>query len=417
MYKENASPSDNSDRLQKIFTLWAKPFFIFISLFAGILECMKTIFNSSAGILILGAFAACKSGEQKETPAPMPPSTHQMITIAPFGMIDSDTVSLFTFKNNNGMEVSVTNFGATITQLMVADRTGVPGDVLLGFNTLEGFRQAGNPFFGCIVGRYANRIAKASFSLNGKTYKLAANNGKNSLHGGIRGFDKALWKALSHTDSSVTLGYLSVDGEEGFPGNLNVEVTYTLTWDNQLKIDYMATTDQATPVNLSNHAYFNLSAGTDSTILGHELYINADQFTPVDESLIPLGNLALVKGTPMDFTEAKPIGRDISQIKGGYDHNFVLNKPGTLAATAYHPGSGRLMTVHTSEPGVQFYTGNFLRGGHTDTKEGRNYQKHAGFCLETQHFPDSPNQPAFPNTILQPGETFRSSTSYGFSVK
>lgn len=315
------------------------------------------------------------------------------------------------------MEASVTNFGATITRLLVPDRNGVPGDVLLGFNTLEGFRQSGNPFFGCTVGRYANRIANASFNLNGKTYKLAANNGKNSLHGGIRGFDKAIWKELSHTDSSVTLAYLSVDGEEGYPGNLNVEITYTLTWDNQFKIDYKATTDQATPVNLSNHAYFNLSAGTDSTILDHELFINADQFTPVDEGLIPLGNLTMVKSSPMDFTEAKPIGRDINKVKGGYDHNFVLNKPGALAATVFHPGSGRLMTVYTSEPGVQFYTGNFLRGGHTDTKDGRNYPKHSGFCLETQHFPDSPNQPSFPNTILQPGETFRSSTSYGFSVK
>jgi len=377
---------------------------------------MHQILKCATAVFIL-SLAACKSKETQESPPAMPPVTHEMISVSHFGMIDSDSVSLYTIRNQQGMLVSITNYGATITQLLVPDRQGKPGDVVLGFDSLNAIARPGNPFFGCVAGRYANRIAQASFTLNGKKYQLFANNGKNSLHGGKRGFDKKIWQTENQSDSSVTLSYLSKDGEEGYPGNLYAEVTYTLTTDNQLKIAYRATTDQPTPVNLTNHAYFNLSAGLDGVILGHELYLNADRYTPVNDELIPTGVLAEVKNTPMDFTKAKTIGKDIALVKGGYDHNYVLNKPGELAGTVYHPGSGRLMTFYTSQPGVQFYTGNFLSGKFTDTKEGHQYMKHAGFCLETQHFPDSPNQPAFPSTILNPGEIYMQTTSYAFSVK
>lgn len=378
---------------------------------------MQQILKCATVVFILSLVAACKSRETQESPHAMPPPIHEMIDISHFGTIDTDSVSLFTLRNTKGMTVAITNYGATITKLIVPDRNGKPGDVVLGFDSLNAIVRPGNPFFGCVAGRYANRIAKASFTLNGKTYSLFANNGKNTLHGGKKGFDKMIWNMVSHSDSSVTLSYLSKDGEEGYPGNLQSEVTYSLSSDNQLKITYRATTDQATPVNLTNHAYFNLSAGMDSVILGHELMLNADRYTPVNDELIPTGVLAEVKNTPMDFTTAKPIGKDIDQVKGGYDHNYVLNKPEELAGTVYHPGSGRLMTFTTSQPGVQFYTGNFLGGKFTDTKEGRQYMKHAGFCLETQHFPDSPNQPSFPSSILNPGETYLQTTTYAFSVK
>ena len=377
---------------------------------------MQQLFQCATLILLLSV-VACKSKETPESTPAMSPVTHEMISISHFGMIDSDSVSLYTLKNQRGMVVSVTNYGATITHLIVPDRNGKPGDVVLGFDSLNAIARPGNPFFGCVAGRYANRIANASFTLGGKKYQLFANNGKNTLHGGKKGFDKVIWKTQNHTDSSITLSYLSKDGEEGYPGNLQAQVTYTLTSDNQVQIAYRATTDQPTHVNLTNHAYFNLSAGLDSVILGHELYLNADRYTPVNDELIPTGILADVNNTPMDFTTAKSIGKDIDRVKGGYDHNYVLNKPGELGGTVYHPGSGRLMTFYTSQPGVQFYTGNFLGGKFTDTKEGRQYMKHAGFCLETQHFPNSPNQPEFPSTVLNPGETYSQTTTYAFSVK
>ncbi len=381
-------------------------------------EMINGIFRS---ISILGAFILlvhCKAKEKStEVVTPMAPSaTHEKLISSNFGSVDSTEATLYVLKNKQGMEARVTNYGATITHLFAADRNGTPGDVLLGFNSFDGFRQKGNPFFGCIVGRYANRIAKAAFTLNGKKYKLAANNGENSLHGGLKGFDEAIWKIESTTDSSITMSYLSNDGEEGFPGNLTSIVTYTLTGDNQFILDYSATTDAPTIVNLSNHAYFNLSAGTDSTILDHELTLMADQYTPVNDKLIPLGPLAPVKGTAMDFTTTKKIGKDIASLKGGYDHNYVIN-PGGKVGTVYHAGSGRLMTVSTTQPGVQFYTGNFLNGNHLDTKGNRRYGKHSGFCLETQHFPDSPNQPDYPSTRLDPGQTYKQSTVYAFSTK
>ncbi len=371
-------------------------------------------------IVILGmavSFIHCKSKESSNMTASTEPSQLKKIIVSPFGTIGTDSISLFTLKNNQGMEVGITNYGATLTSIITPDKNGVAGDVLLGFNSLNGILQKGNPFFGNIVGRFANRIAGAKFILNGKTYPLAANNGKNTLHGGLKGFDKVIWSVKNMTDSSITLTYFSKDGEEGFPGNLTASIEYSLSADNALKLDYMATTDAPTVINLTNHSYFNLSAGVDSNVLKQELSIKADLYTPVNDELIPLGKNMPVAGGPMDFMAAKAIGRDIDQVKGGYDHNYVLNAGEGVAAEAYDPTSGRVMKMYTTQPGVQFYTGNFLNGGHADTKKGRRYGKHAGFCLETQHYPDSPNQPQFPTTTLNPGETYHQTTVYAFGVR
>jgi aldose 1-epimerase len=342
------------------------------------------------------------------------------ITEKPFGNTDGKAVTEYTITNAKGMQVSIINYGGTITKLMAPDKNGKLGDVILGYESLDGYLQKNNPFFGALIGRYGNRIAKGKFTLDGTTYTLATNNNGNSLHGGNKGFDKVVWDAEKQGDSSLKLTYHSKDMEEGYPGNLNVTVVYTLTSGNALKIDYTATTDKATPVNLTNHTYYNLSAGTDSTIMDHELWINADKYTPVDMQLIPTGQIADVKGTPMDFTTSKPVGKDIAQVKGGFDHNWVLNKSGnelSKVATLYHPKSGRVMDVYTTEPGLQFYSGNFLNGTLTNTKAGAKYVQHAALCLETQHFPDSPNHSNFPSTILKPGDTYKSTTIYKFSVK
>ena len=340
-----------------------------------------------------------------------------------YGEVDGNKITQYTLTNPNGMSVKIINYGGTVTDIMAPDKNGKMGTVVLGYDSLAGFLQTGNPYFGCLVGRYANRIANAKFSLDGKEYQLAPNNNGNTLHGGTKGFDKRVWTASDiNTDSvsSVKFSYDSKDGEEGYPGNLHSEVVYTLTKNNELKIEYKATTDKATPVNLTNHCYFNLSAGADSTILDHELMLKAEKYTPVNDKLIPTGKIDDVKGTPMDFTAAKRIGRDLPQVTGGYDHNWVLNKSGNnleMIGSLYHPLSGRFMEVYTTEPGIQFYSGNFLNGTLKNTRGGATYIKHAGLCLETQHFPDSPNQPAFPNTILKPGETYTQTTVYKFSVK
>lgn len=344
------------------------------------------------------------------------------ITEKPFGEYEGKPVVEYTLDNGSGMQLSVINYGGTITRIVAPDKDGKPGDVVLGFESLSGFLQKDNPYMGSLVGRYANRIANAKFVLDGKTYQLAANNNGNSLHGGLKGFDKVYWQIEKLSgDSSIRLSYHSPDGEEGYPGNLEVEVIYTLSSDNAVRIDYRATTDKATPVNLTNHAYFNLSAGADSTILNHNLLIHANTYTAVNEALIPTGNVDLQKeNDPMDFRKEKQIGRDIVKVSGGYDHNWVLNKQGNALAKAahlHHPASGRLMEVYTTEPGMQFYSGNFLDGNLQDTKYGARYVKHAGLCLETQHFPDSPNQPGFPSTILKPGETYTQTTIYRFSIK
>lgn len=342
------------------------------------------------------------------------------ITEKPFGNTDGQAITEYTLTNANGMQLSVINYGGTITKLMVPGKDGKLGDVVLGYESLDGYLQRANPYFGALIGRYGNRIGHAKFTLDGKTYNLPPNDHGNTLHGGVKGFDKVVWDAEKQGDSSLKLTYHSKDGEQGFPGNLDVTVVYTLTPDNSVKIEYTATTDKATPVNLTNHAYYNLSAGADSTIVKDELELNADKYTPVDALLIPTGQIADVKGTPFDFTTSKPIGRDIAQVKGGYDHNWVLNKSGnelSKAATVYDPASGRVMEVYTTEPGIQFYTGNFLDGTLTNTKGGAKYVQHGALCLETQHFPDSPNKPNFPSTILKPGETYKSTTVYKFSTK
>ncbi len=340
-----------------------------------------------------------------------------------FGRADID---LYTLTNANGVEVQITTYGGIVVSMKVPDRQGKFEDVVLGSDKLETYLKPPNAFLGALVGRYANRIAKGRFTLNGKEYVLAVNNGENHLHGGIKGFDKVVWKAKplkTRTGTALELMYLSHDGEEGYPGNLSVNVLYTLTNKNELKIDYSATTDKDTIVNLTNHSYFNLAGAGNGNILNHELMINADRFTPTDAGAIPTGELRNVKGTSFDFTRMTAIGARIGdadeQLKlgHGYDHNFVLNgRSGTLrqAAKVYEPTSGRLMEVWTTEPGVQLYTGNYLDGTFQGMG-GKVYNQRYGFCLETQHFPDSPNRPSFPSTVLRKGARYRSTTIYRFS--
>ena len=342
-----------------------------------------------------------------------------------FGKVeDGRTIGLYTLTNANGVEVKITSYGGIVVSLKAPDRDGKFEDVVLGFDTLEEYIEKNSPFFGVLVGRYANRIANGKFSLNDIDYTLACNDGDNHLHGGIKGFDKVVWEAKEVSDG-LELAYLSADGEEGYPGNLAVTVTYTLSENDELKIEYAAMTDVDTIVNLTNHSYFNLAGAGDGDVLGHELMINADRFTPVDEGLIPTGELASVVDTPMDFTQATPIGARIEedyeqiQFAGGYDHNWVLNGVGKsppLAAQVYEPSSGRVLEVYTTEPGVQFYSGNFLDGTITG-KSGKVYHHRYGFCLETQYFPDSPNKPHFPSTVLRPGENYTQTTIFKFSVK
>jgi aldose 1-epimerase len=364
-------------------------------------------------VVIAAVLFSCKLMPKKEEKENIKPMTGKTL----YGMIGADSVFQYTLTNKNGMVVKIMNYGGTVTDIITPDKNGKMGDVILGYDSLSGYLQTGNPYFGCLVGRYANRIANAKFTLDGKEYALAANNGPSSLHGGLKGFDKVIWSVKSFNDSSLSLSYLSKDGEEGYPGNLHAEVVYRLTKDNELEIGYRATADKATPVNLTNHCYFNLSASDDSTILDHELMLDADKYTPVNDKLIPTGKIDEVKGTPMDFRASKKIGKDIAQVTGGYDHNWVSNQTQEQTAILYHPGSGRYMEVYTTEPGIQFYSGNFLDGTLKNTRGGVKYVQHAALCLETQHFPDSPNQPSFPNTILRPGETYAQTTIYKFGTK
>ena len=335
-----------------------------------------------------------------------------------------EEVTLFTLRNAKGMEAKITNWGGYVVSLKVPDKNGRFEDVVLGFDSLDGYL-ARNPFFGCITGRYANRIGGASFKIDGVEHKVTANSGKHQLHGGKAGFDKKLWAATplrTGDDIGVKLTYTSADGEEGFPGKLDCVVTYRLTPDNALAIDYQATTDKPTVVNLTNHSYFNLAGEGSGDILEHELTLPTDQITATDDDLIPTGEIVSIKGTPLDFTTPHTIGERIGAdfkplIQGiGYDHNYVLPGSGLkLAATVTEPKSGRVMTVRTTEPGVQLYTGNHLNG--VKGKSGHVYAKRHGFCLETQHYPDSPNHPNFPGVVLRPGETFESTTIYQFSAK
>lgn len=367
-------------------------------------------------LLIATTLSACKfdSKENKESKKQFNMTIKKEI----FGEIDGKQVFLYTLKNINGITVKITNYGGIVTSIIVPDNTGKFGDVVLGFNNLNDYLD-GHPYFGAIVGRYANRISKGKFTLNGKEYSLAINNGTNHLHGGIKGFDKVIWnteKIQNKGETGLRMSYFSKDGEEGFPGNLGVIVKYILTNKNELKIKYQATTDKPTPVNLTHHSYFNLAGKED--ILDHKLTINADKYTEINKDFIPTGKLRSVKNTPFDFTSEKTIGEEISDVKGGYDHNFVLNNfTGRVRkiCKVHEPVNGRVMEVFSNQPGLQFYTGNFLDG----TEIGKNaqvYKRHYGFCLETQYFPDSPNHPEFPSTILKAGETYRQTTIYKFSV-
>lgn len=345
-----------------------------------------------------------------------------------FGLTpEGDSVFSYTFGNDIGMKLTVLNYGGIIQSWMAPDKTGKLGDMVLGFDSLSKYISQ-SPYFGALIGRYGNRIAKGTFTLNDSTYHLFLNDGPNSLHGGKTGFDKKIWDVTpfdTDTTSGVKLHYLSKDGEEGYPGNLDVNVTYTLDNNNELRIDYQATTDKPTVLNLTNHSYFNLRGGKDS-INDYLLMIDADHFLPVDSTLIPTGELQPVAGTPMDFLTPTPIGKRIhdnfKQLKlahGGYDHCWVLNTNGNLnkvAVSVYDPQTGRMLQVYTTEPGIQFYSGNFLDGSITGKNE-ITYPKHSALALETEHFPDSPNQPSFPSTVLKPGDTFHSTTIYKFSVK
>ena len=346
------------------------------------------------------------------------------IKVEPFGQTpDGQAVDLVTMTNAYGIEARIITFGGIIVSMKTPDREGKLGDVVLGFDELDGYTKE-HPYFGAIIGRYGNRIGAGKFTLDGVEYELATNNGPNHLHGGKKGFDKMVWKieqAKADDDEAVLkLSYLSRDGEEGYPGNLKCTVTYTLTVDNELKMRYEATTDKPTVLNLTNHSYWNLAGQGNGDILGHELMIDADRYTPVDEGLIPTGELKSVKDSPMDFTKAMTIGSRIKEIDiGGYDHNYVLNS-GTgklaLCARVYEPTSGRVMEIHTTEPGVQLYTGNFLDGSLVG-KDGKAYKKHYAFCLETQHFPDSPNKSDFPSVVLRPGEKYQTETVHRFYTK
>ena len=352
------------------------------------------------------------------------------VTRERFGTTDcGEAVSVFTLKNAHGMALRVTDYGGIILTLLVPDKNGRLDDVVLGYDSLTGYLRS-SPYFGALIGRYGNRIAHGRFTLDGKTYTLATNNGPNHLHGGLRGFDKVVWDVapFEHPDSvGLVLRYTSPNDEEGYPGTLRTTVTYTLTSANELVFDYSATTDRATPVNLTQHSYFNLAGDGKGDILGHVVTLNADRFTPVDSTLIPTGELKSVAGTPFDFRKPTPIGARIDQddvqlrYGPGYDHNFVLNKAGdahdpTFAARVYEPASGRVMEIYTTEPGLQFYSGNFLDGT-LHGKGGVVYRRRYGFAMETQHYPDSPNKPTFPSTTLRPGESYHSRTIYKFGVQ
>lgn len=336
---------------------------------------------------------------------------------------DGEAVDLYTLQNGK-ITVKVATYGATVVAIEVPDKAGKVADVTLGFDALDGYLGE-HPYFGATVGRVANRIANGKFTLDGEAYSLAINNPPNTLHGGVKGFNRVVWKAepvASPEGPAVKMTYTSKDGEEGYPGTLTAVVTFTVTADDALKIDYTATTDKATPVNLSNHAYFNLGGDTDSSILDHELTLAASKYTPVDETLIPTGAIDPVEGTPLDFRKPTAIGARIAELKGepgGYDHNLVLDSKGgslAFAARVYDPKTGRVVEMSTTEPGVQFYSGNFLDGSNVG-KKGRVYKKHHGLCLEAQHFPDSIHHPNFPDSVLRPGETYKQTTVYKFSTR
>ena len=382
-----------------------------------------------ASIIVALIFVGCKNQSQKSV------SEQELNKSEPSSKLNEstfrgnhDSIQLFTIKNKNKLSATFTNYGQRLVELIIPDKNGDLADVVLGFYTLDGYLSASENYFGSMVGRYGNRIAKGKFSIGTENYILATNNGENHLHGGAKGFNDEIWKAVQVAENKLEFSRLSPHMEEGYPGNLNVKVTYTLTNENELLIEYAATTDKPTAVNLTHHSFFNLKGEGEGTINNHILTINAAGFTPVNSTLIPTGVIDNVTGTPFDFTQPKGIGRDLNveneQLKNGfgYDHNFVLNEVPknqeglTFAARVEEPESGRVMEIYTNEPGLQFYGGNFL-DGKTIGKSGKPYDYRGAFCLETQHFPDSPNQPNFPNTILNPGEVYKSICIYKFSVK
>ena len=379
------------------------------------------------GFVILLAASTVALSTAAVSVAQQPPT----ITKEPWGTVDGEQVDLYTLTNSSGMEVKITNYGGIIQSIKVPDRNGNFDNVTLGFATLEEYVDHNDPYFGAIIGRYGNRIAGGQFELDGVTYQLATNNGPNHLHGGVKGFDKRVWSATevqSGNSVGLRLNYTSLDDEEGYPGTLDVEMTYTLTNNNSIRMDYHATTDAPTIVNLTNHAYFNLVGEGTGTIEGHLLRLHADHYTPVDETLIPTGEIAPVAGTPFDFRKRHAIGERIrdnhEQIDfgRGYDHNFVLNRPNPedtsmiVAARVFEPTTGRALVIKTTEPGIQFYSGNFLDGTLVGTS-GKFYRQTDGFALETQHYPDSPNKPQFPSTELRPGEEYETTTVYRFLVR
>lgn len=376
-----------------------------------------------AGVCLM---ASCKENKPTETVEIMEDTVKTSIEVSDFGSgPDGKTAKLYTLKNANGMEVAISDFGGVIVSLTAPDKNGTYDDIVLGMDSIQPY-YGRVPYFGAIVGRYGNRIAKGKFTIDGNTYTLPINNRPNALHGGTKGFDKVFWNVESQAtpDPKLTLTYLSPDGDQGYPGNLDVKVVYTLTADNKLEIDYSATTDKPTVVNLTNHTYFNLGNASED-ILGHELMLNANKYLPVDATLIPTGELADVVGTPFDFTSMKVVGKEIGadhpQIKagGGYDHCWVFTDTSSTlkhGGQLYHSGTGRVVDFYTTEPAVQFYSGNFLDGSIIG-KDSTSYKKRSGLCLETQHYPDSPNQSAFPSTRLDPGQTYTSKTVYAFSAK
>lgn len=395
----------------------------------------KTIVISAMAAAALAGLTACsdtsKTAPATEKAPAKPGMAKGTIAEKPFGTVDGKEVKLYTLKNSKGVTMTVMNYGAIVQSLLVPDRDGKMADVVLGYNTVDEYVKE-TPYFGCIVGRYGNRIAKGQFKIGTNTYTLATNNDPGGipchLHGGKKGFDKVVWDAqpVQRPDAvGLKLNYLSKDGEEGYPGNLNLTVFYWLNEKNEWEVEYEATTDKPTPVNVTQHSYFNFAGEGSGDILGHRLMLKASKYTPVDKGLIPTGELAPVAGTPFDFTTPFAIGARVNdpheqmQFGGGYDHNWVLdNQSGTLALAAVveEPTTGRVMEIFTTEPGIQFYCGNFLDGKLVG-KSGKPYNHRNGFCLETQHYPDSPNQPNFPSTILEPGQTYKTKTVFKFSTK
>lgn len=390
---------------------------------------MKQTLKSFFAAALVLAVAACNQPKQADSSAAQTDSTNATVQLDSSKFqkeIDGKKTNLYVLKNKNNMQAAFTNYGGRLVSLLVPDSTGKLVDVVVGFDSVESYEKSTEPYFGATIGRYGNRIAKGKFSLDGKQYTLFTNNGQNTLHGGKKGYQYVVWDAAQPNPQTLVLTYLSKDGEEGFPGNLNVKVTYSLTDDNELKMDYEATTDRKTVCNLTNHAFFNLNGEGSGTILDHVLQIYADQYTPVDTTLIPLGKNADVKGTPFDFTSPETIGKRIEenndQLKAGkgYDHNFVLNGTKALgmthAATVKGDKTGIVMDIYTQEPGLQFYSGNFMQSKNV-FKGGAKDDFRTAIALETQHFPDSPNQPAFPTTVLNPGQTYKTSSIYKFASK